>query len=378
MINGYLLQLGHRIPRSRLEASYLRVIGPPSATFGARRIQRRVYNVAGPMALMHHDGQHGEHTARQYEQIVHIVPGLIRWRVVIHAFVDGYSRFVLGIRASNNNRAQTVLQLFEDITDVHGYPSRVRGDHGTENLLVAARMEEVRGIEHGSYIWGRYACPNLDAIETIGDSDIYRSVHNIRIKRLWVDVMNGLGLKWKEFFQTLEASDGLDANNSAHLWLLHKIFLPMINEEAEQWAAAWNHHIISRTGEHHLSPHALFLQGTIERGQRSLFLVEEDIGNIEEYGVDWHDLDNQRIRAHHDVNNPNEADQPDHSPFILNHPEQLSHVEVPDTSSPFANQLQDEEFHRHLQPILDRTHANMQSRRLLWIESLTIAQDMYR
>lgn len=59
MIDGYLLQRGHRVPRSRLEASYLRVIGPSSATFGARRIQRRVYNVAGPMALVHHDGQHG-------------------------------------------------------------------------------------------------------------------------------------------------------------------------------------------------------------------------------------------------------------------------------------------------------------------------------
>ena len=57
---------------------------------------------------------------------------------MIHAFVDGYSRYVLGIRASNNNRAQTVLQLFEDIAEIHGYPSRVRGDHGTENLLVAA------------------------------------------------------------------------------------------------------------------------------------------------------------------------------------------------------------------------------------------------
>lgn len=74
---------------------------------------------------------------------------------MIHAFVDGFSRFVLGIRASNNNRADTVLQLFEDIAQIYGYPSRVRGDHGTENLLVAARMEEVRGLERGSYIWGR-------------------------------------------------------------------------------------------------------------------------------------------------------------------------------------------------------------------------------
>jgi transposase InsO family protein len=83
------------------------------------------------------------------------ITGLIRWKLVIHGFIDGFSRYVLGMRVSNNNRSETVLSLFEDIAMTHGYPSRVRGDHGTENLLVAARMEEVRGIERGSYIWGR-------------------------------------------------------------------------------------------------------------------------------------------------------------------------------------------------------------------------------
>lgn len=75
--------------------------------------------------------------------------------MVIHAFIDGYSRFVTGIRVSNNNRAETVLDLFLDAINEHGVPSRVRGDHGTENLDVAAWMEEMRGIERGSYIWGR-------------------------------------------------------------------------------------------------------------------------------------------------------------------------------------------------------------------------------
>jgi hypothetical protein len=81
--------------------------------------------------------------------------GLIRWKVVIHAFVDGYSRLVTAIRASGNNRAQTVLDLFLVGTATFGFPSRVRGDHGTENLLVATYMEEMRGVERGSYIWGR-------------------------------------------------------------------------------------------------------------------------------------------------------------------------------------------------------------------------------
>jgi hypothetical protein len=74
---------------------------------------------------------------------------------VQHGFIDGYSRLVTAIQASNNNRASTVLDLFQGAVSLYGLPSRVRGDHGTENLLVAAYMEEVRGVTRGSYIWGR-------------------------------------------------------------------------------------------------------------------------------------------------------------------------------------------------------------------------------
>lgn len=60
----------------------------------------------------------------------------------------------MGIRVHNNNRASSVLVLFQDSISLHGVPSRVRGDHGTENLGVAQWMEEYRGLERGSYIWG--------------------------------------------------------------------------------------------------------------------------------------------------------------------------------------------------------------------------------
>ena len=75
---------------------------------------------------------------------------------MIQAFIDGKTRLVVGIRAHNNNRADTVLQLFLDATLVHGTPSRVRGDHGTENVRVAEWMEENQGGGRGSYIWGRF------------------------------------------------------------------------------------------------------------------------------------------------------------------------------------------------------------------------------
>ena len=66
MLRGHLSSLGYRIPRPQLEASYLRVHGPPAAHFGPRRIERRVYSVPGPNSLWHHDGQHGRYFIRIY------------------------------------------------------------------------------------------------------------------------------------------------------------------------------------------------------------------------------------------------------------------------------------------------------------------------
>lgn len=87
--------------------------------------------------------------------------------IIFHSFVDGCSRLVTGIRAHNNNRADTVLDLFLESVEEHGLPSRVRGDPGTENVLVCQYMEEVRGIGRGSYIWGRYM---LNALTLYNDN----------------------------------------------------------------------------------------------------------------------------------------------------------------------------------------------------------------
>jgi hypothetical protein len=74
---------------------------------------------------------------------------------VIHSFIDGKSHFITGIRCSTNNRAATVLDLFLEAVNKHGLPSCVRGDHGTENVRVAAYMIQECGNARGSYIWGR-------------------------------------------------------------------------------------------------------------------------------------------------------------------------------------------------------------------------------
>ncbi|KAI0368680.1 hypothetical protein BV20DRAFT_947886 [Pilatotrama ljubarskyi] len=118
-------------------------------------------------------------------------------RLVNHCFVDGYSRFVLGIRVHNNNRSATVLTLFLECVAKHGIPSRVLA---------------------------------------LDKHCINRSVHNTRIERLWYDVTRGFGAKWKAFFIELERHHRLDPTLPSHVWLLHHLFLPSINQDAVEWA----------------------------------------------------------------------------------------------------------------------------------------------
>lgn len=59
MLDGMLRQLGHRVPRDRIQTSLLR-IDPVHRVFNRIYIRRRVYSVPGPNSLWHHDGQHGE------------------------------------------------------------------------------------------------------------------------------------------------------------------------------------------------------------------------------------------------------------------------------------------------------------------------------
>ncbi|KAK7043060.1 hypothetical protein VNI00_008798 [Paramarasmius palmivorus] len=261
ILDGMLRRLGHVVPYERIRLSLER-IDPVHRVFKRITLRRRGYSVPGPNYLWHHDGQHG----------------LIRWRIVIHAFIDGYSRLVTGIKASNNNRADTVLLLFLAAVAVYGIPSRVRGDHGVENLLVAAFMEYVRGPGRGSYIWGR-------------------SVHNTRIERLWVDVKIGVVHTWNELFEELEIRFGLEYLNPNHLWLLQWLFLPVINDHLQFWAESWNHHKITVRQGPNRSPHDFFGFDMFACGFRgdALQSLPLDEDELEVFGIDWEGLYDDRL-----------------------------------------------------------------------------------
>eukprot|EP00794_Sanderia_malayensis_P020886 gene20886-biopygen15404 len=99
-MKGFLLSRGLNIQWDRVRESMWHV-DPTGLLLRATRLntlQRRKYSVPGTLALWHVDGNHK----------------LIRWRFVVHGAIDGYSRRIMYIKCSTNNKAQTVMALFLD------------------------------------------------------------------------------------------------------------------------------------------------------------------------------------------------------------------------------------------------------------------------
>ncbi|KAJ7872820.1 hypothetical protein B0H14DRAFT_2344567, partial [Mycena olivaceomarginata] len=91
------------------------------------------------------------------------------------------------------------------------------------------------------------------------------SMNNTRIERLWVEVGSQFARRWRAFFYRLEAQHRLDRTNPHHLWLLHFLFLDLINEDCEDFRTEWNCHPISGEG-HDQSPEDMCLIGQVQDG----------------------------------------------------------------------------------------------------------------
>lgn len=208
-VSGRLRSQGYRVQRYRVRESMHR-IDPSGVQARVRTVlHRRQYSVWSPNSLWHLDGYHK----------------LIRWKMVIHGGIDGFSRLITYLRVVGNNCSSTVLSAFTAAIEEYGTPSRIRIDKGGENVLVSLYMMEhpERGPNRHSVIAGR-------------------SVHNQRIERLWRDLYSGCVCMFYNFFYFLEEIGLLDVSSVLDLYALHFVFLPIIQSQLDIFREGWANH----------------------------------------------------------------------------------------------------------------------------------------
>jgi hypothetical protein len=188
MVAGHLLKEGLKVQRARLRASIHRIDPHGVKERRSVAIRRRQYHVDSPNTVWHIDGHHK----------------LIKWRLVTHGGIDGYSRLITYLLCSSNNRANTVVASFRSAVAQYGLPRKVRSDHGGENIEVWHFMME----EHCS-----------ESCIIAGSSS-----HNERIERLWRDVHRSVIVLFANLFRRMEDDCILDHLNEVDIYCLHYTF----------------------------------------------------------------------------------------------------------------------------------------------------------
>lgn len=133
------------------------------------------------------------------------------------------------------------LSLYRDI---YGLPSRLRSDHGGENIQVDFFMNLVLGLQCRGHITGE-------------------SVLNQRIERLWRGILLHVLQPIFSMFYNLEDSELLDPSNDIHKLSLQFVFLPHIQSRLQHFKEAWNHHALGT--ENNKTATQIWTEGMLSR-----------------------------------------------------------------------------------------------------------------
>ena len=103
-------------------------------------------------------------------------------------------------------------------------------------------------------------------------------------------------MKWKPFFERLEARHGLRVDSAAHIWLLHHLFLESLNNNIQEWAGHWNAHGMHLKREQDNVPRDMFILGMRRHVEDdTIGRQEEDVQDMEDYGIDWEAADDKQL-----------------------------------------------------------------------------------
>jgi hypothetical protein len=219
MMIGHLRSQGIQVPRSKLRVSLHRIDPEGIARRRSTAVKRRIYHVEGANSVWHIDGNHK----------------MIRWRIVVHGGIDGYSRLITFSKC-HTEKSTSVLSVFRSGVDKYGLPKSVRTDHGGENIGIWRHMLEERSSSN-CVITGS-------------------STHNERIERLWRDVHQSVTVTFADTFRELKSEYLLDSLNEVDIYCLHMVYLPEIRRGLDTFVSAWNNHPIST--EHNQTSDQLF------------------------------------------------------------------------------------------------------------------------
>ena len=140
-----------------------------------------------------------------------------------------------------------------------GYPQEF-------GVIRGRMMLENRGLDRGSIIVGS-------------------SVHNQRIERLWRDLFETVLQFYYRLFYHMEQLGILDPMNEHHLFSLHYIYVPVINNAIHLFTESWNSHSLSSCNSK--TPLQLYTDGMLRNQHGGVPALDyfEPISECE-YGLD--------------------------------------------------------------------------------------------